>query len=176
MATELVTVQAHWVADEEGYLLDNQQAEAGQRFDALSELFNPLTFPTSLRSGWGRAGGSGRWAPAGPPFRPGWLSRWGRRARSLPPTSIPPGWMTPLATRSAVMTSGWTRLLVHVPQRDRALAAMVSVLRRGGWLVAEEADPALQPLVCPDETGPAQQLASQPTEGRIPPAARAARR
>jgi hypothetical protein len=52
-------------------------------------------------------------------------------------------------------------LLVHVPQRDRALAAMVSVLRRGGWLVAEEADPALQPLVCPDETGPAQQLANR---------------
>jgi hypothetical protein len=52
-------------------------------------------------------------------------------------------------------------LLVHVPQRDRALAAMTSVLRPGGWLVAEEADPALQPLVCPDETGPAQQLANR---------------
>ncbi|HZD16245.1 MAG TPA: hypothetical protein VE196_14215 [Pseudonocardiaceae bacterium] len=48
--------------------------------------------------------------------------------------------------------------LVHMPQRDRALAAM---LRPGGWLVAEEADPALQPLVCPDETGPAQQLANR---------------
>ena len=28
----------------EEYLLDNQQVEAGQRFDALSELFNPSTF------------------------------------------------------------------------------------------------------------------------------------
>jgi hypothetical protein len=44
VATEVVTVQAHWVTDKEGYLLDNQQAEAGQRFDALSELFNPSTF------------------------------------------------------------------------------------------------------------------------------------
>lgn len=52
-------------------------------------------------------------------------------------------------------------LLVHVPQRDHALAAMMSVLRPGGWLVLEEADPALQPLVCPDETGPAEQLANR---------------
>jgi len=41
---------------EEGYLLDNQQAEAGQRFDALSVLFNPSTFPharaVGLEAGW----------------------------------------------------------------------------------------------------------------------------
>lgn len=29
----------------EEYLLDNQQAEAGQSFDALSELFNPWSQP-----------------------------------------------------------------------------------------------------------------------------------
>ncbi len=52
-------------------------------------------------------------------------------------------------------------VLVHVPQRDEALAAMVSVLRPGGWLVLEEADPALQPLVCLDESGPAQALANR---------------
>jgi hypothetical protein len=38
---------------------------------------------------------------------------------------------------------------------------MVSVLRPGGWLVVEEADPALQPLLCLEETGPAQQLANR---------------
>ena len=32
------------MARDEGYLLDNQQAQAGQRFDALSVLFNPSTF------------------------------------------------------------------------------------------------------------------------------------
>ena len=42
-------------------------------------------------------------------------------------------------------------VLVHVPQRAQALAAMVSVLRPGGWLVVEEADPALQPLLCLEE-------------------------
>jgi SAM-dependent methyltransferase len=52
-------------------------------------------------------------------------------------------------------------VLVHVPQRDRALAAMVSVMRPGGRLVVEEADPALQPLACLDESGPAQLLANR---------------
>ena len=32
---------------------------------------------------------------------------------------------------------------------------------RGGWLVVEEADPALQPLLCPEETGPAERLANR---------------
>jgi len=45
-------------------------------------------------------------------------------------------------------------VLVHVPERDRALASMVESLRPGGWRVVEDADPALQPLICPDEFGP----------------------
>jgi SAM-dependent methyltransferase len=52
-------------------------------------------------------------------------------------------------------------VLVHVPQRAAALAAMVSALRPGGWLLVEEADPMTQPLVCLDESGPAQQLANK---------------
>ncbi len=37
---------------------------------------------------------------------------------------------------------------------------MVSTLRPGGWLLVEDADPALQPLICPDEHGPEQALAN----------------
>jgi SAM-dependent methyltransferase len=51
-------------------------------------------------------------------------------------------------------------VLVHVPQRAAALAAMISALRPGGWLLVEEADPTMQPLACPDESGPAQRLAA----------------
>jgi hypothetical protein len=44
------------VMGNEEYLLDNQQVEAGQRFDALSELFNPSTFrhaqAVGLAAGW----------------------------------------------------------------------------------------------------------------------------
>jgi SAM-dependent methyltransferase len=50
-------------------------------------------------------------------------------------------------------------VLVHVPRRDTALENLVSALRPGGVLVVEDADPALQPLVCLDEAGPAQRLA-----------------
>jgi len=56
-------------------------------------------------------------------------------------------------------------VLVHVRQREQALAAMVSVLRPGGWLVIEEADPALQPLVCLEEIGPAEALANRLKRG-----------
>jgi hypothetical protein len=38
---------------------------------------------------------------------------------------------------------------------------MASVVRPGGWLVVEEADPALQPLACLEDDGPAQQLANR---------------
>jgi hypothetical protein len=50
-------------------------------------------------------------------------------------------------------------------RRFGALAAMVSVLRPGGWLVVEEADPALQPLLCPEDDGPAQELANRLKRG-----------
>jgi hypothetical protein len=44
------------VTRNEEYLLDNQQVEAGQRLDALSELFNPSTFrraqAVGLEAGW----------------------------------------------------------------------------------------------------------------------------
>jgi len=56
-------------------------------------------------------------------------------------------------------------VLTHVPQRAAALASMVRALRPGGWLVIEDADPALQPLICPDEYGPAQQLANRLRQG-----------
>jgi SAM-dependent methyltransferase len=52
-------------------------------------------------------------------------------------------------------------VLVHVPARAAALATMVRALRPGGVLLLEEADPALQPLVCPDEHGPEQELANR---------------
>jgi SAM-dependent methyltransferase len=51
-------------------------------------------------------------------------------------------------------------VLVHVPERDQALANMVAAVRPGGWVCLEDADPALQPLACLEETGPDQALAN----------------
>jgi hypothetical protein len=46
------------VTGNQEYLLDNQQVGAGQRFDALSVLFNPSTFrhaqAIGLAAGWWR--------------------------------------------------------------------------------------------------------------------------
>jgi hypothetical protein len=59
------------------YLLDNQQSEAGQRFDALGTLFNPSTFRHMGSMG----------------LSPGWRV-WevgAGAAMCWPPTSTPPG-------------------------------------------------------------------------------------
>ena len=52
-------------------------------------------------------------------------------------------------------------VLVHLEDRAAALQVMIDALRPGGWLVLEDADPALQPLACPDERGPAEELANR---------------
>ncbi|QOV47523.1 class I SAM-dependent methyltransferase [Streptomyces chromofuscus] len=55
--------------------------------------------------------------------------------------------------------------LLHVPDRERALRSMAKALRPGGRLLVEDADLTLQPLICPDEYGPEQQLANRLRHG-----------
>jgi SAM-dependent methyltransferase len=52
-------------------------------------------------------------------------------------------------------------VLVHVEDRDRALESMVRALRPGGWLLVEDADPALQPLSCLDPQSDEEDLANR---------------
>ncbi|NJC72317.1 methyltransferase domain-containing protein [Planosporangium thailandense] len=164
------------MAEDSGYLLDNQQAEAGTRFDALATLFNPSTFrhldALGVTAGW-RCWEVG----AGGPGVPSWLAARVGPAGHVLATDIDVSWMTAAGDAGFEIRrhdvgaepppgDGFdlvhARLvLVHVPQRDAALAAMVSALRPGGWLLVEEADPAMQPLVCPDESGPPQRLANK---------------
>jgi SAM-dependent methyltransferase len=160
------------VGADDGYLLADQ---AGRRLAALASLFDASTF--RHLSALGPAPGWRVWeVGAGGPSVPHWLAH-----------QVEPGGevlATDLDTTGLGQLPGAVRVLrhdvgtdpppdgpfdlvharlvlVHVPQRDRALAAMVSVLRPGGWLVLEEADPALQPLACLDESGPPQQLANR---------------
>jgi SAM-dependent methyltransferase len=155
------------------YLLDNQQAEAGQRFDALSELFNPTTFrhmeTIGLSPGW-RVWEVG----AGGTSVPSWIAE--RTGGEVLATDIDTSWLEPDSAGYEVRQHDigtdpapeglfdlvHARLvLVHVTRRAEALATMIAALRPGGWLLLEEADPGLQQLVCPDEFGDEQRLANR---------------
>ncbi|MGH3941567.1 MAG: methyltransferase domain-containing protein [Pseudonocardiaceae bacterium] len=163
-----------------GYLLDNQQVEAGVRFDALTTLFDPSTFrhldALGIAAGW-RCWEVG----AGGPSTPSWLAARVGPAGHVLATDIDVSWMITATdvgyeVRHHDVGTGpppgrgfdlvHARLvLVHVPQRAAALATMISALRPGGWLLIKEADPMMQPLVCPDESGPAQRLANKLKHG-----------
>jgi Methyltransferase domain len=159
----------------EEYLLDNQQVEAGQRFDALSELFNPSTFRHAQAGGL--AAGWRVWeVGAGSPSVPAWFAEQGGAGGHVLATDIDTSWLDNGDSGFEVLRlyvgaepppSGSFDLvharlvLVHVPRRSRALVSMVAALEPFGWILLEEADPALQPLVCPDEAGAEQELANK---------------
>ena len=165
---------------EEGYLLDNRAQAAGTRLDALSALFDPSTFrhleDLGIGAGWhcwevGAGGVS--------------VVRWmadhvGGSGRVLA-TDIDVSWAAGAAGSTVEVRRHdvahdpppaesfdlvHARLvLVHVVDRDVALGSMVRALRPGGWLVVEDADPALQPLSALDPTGPEEDLANRLRSG-----------
>lgn len=141
----------------------------------MSQLFDPSTFrhleTLGVAAGW-RCWEVG----AGGPSIPAWLAdRVGPGGRVLA-TDIDLTWLPDPAPPLEVRRHDVGRddppgdgfdlvharlVLVHVPDRDQALRTMVEALRPGGWLLLEDADPALQPLICPDEHGPEQRLANR---------------
>jgi SAM-dependent methyltransferase len=164
----------------DGYLLDNQQTEAGRRFEALAALFDPTTFRHLERFGVGP--GWRCWeVGAGGTSVVSWLAKKVGPTGKVVATDIDTSWAASVA-RSPVEVrvhdvgaeeppgEGFdlvhARLvLVHVPDRERALQSMIKALRPGGRLLVEDADPSLQPLLCPEEYGPEQQLANRLRQG-----------
>ncbi|MEV7884871.1 methyltransferase domain-containing protein [Streptomyces sp. NPDC002817] len=164
----------------DGYLLDNQQTEAAERFDAFAALFDPTTF-RHLES-FGIGPGWRCWeVGAGGTSVVSWLAKkvgpTGRVvATDIDTSRLAPAARPPVEVRvhdvGAEEAPGegfdlvHARLvLVHVPDRERALRSMAGSLRPGGRLLIEDADPALQPLTCPDDHGPAEQLANRLRQG-----------
>jgi SAM-dependent methyltransferase len=160
----------------QGYLLGNDQPGAAQRFEALAELFDASTFrhieALGLREGW-RCWEVG----AGGPTVPGCLADRVGRAGHVLATDIDTSLLTGHAFDVRRHDIGvdpspgtfdlvHARLvLVHVEDRERALETMARSVRPGGWLLVEEADPGLQPKVCPDEHGPEERLANNLKDG-----------
>ncbi|MEU3795506.1 methyltransferase [Streptomyces fructofermentans] len=160
----------------DGHLLDSRQPEAGPRHDALAALFDPTTFRHLERLGIGS--GWRCWeAGAGGASVVSWLAKKVGPTGRVVATDTDTSWAGP-AVRPPVelrvhdvgadAPPGEGFDLVHarfvladVVDREQALQSMVKALRPGGRLLVEEADPALQPLACPDEHGPEQQLANR---------------
>jgi SAM-dependent methyltransferase len=164
----------------ENYLLSNDAPEAMDRFTAFAHLFDPSTFrhldAAGLAPGWHcwevGAGGTSVVARLADRVGP---------SGSVLATDINVAWAAGVVAPNVEVVEHdvavdpppagpfdlvHARLvLVHVPERDRALANMVAALRPGGMLVLEDADPALQPLSCLEETGPAQVLANRLRRG-----------
>ena len=169
-----------FMSQDDGYLLDNRQAEAGARFDALSALFDDSTFrhfeALGIDEGWHC------WeVGAGGPTVPTRLAeRVGPQGRVLA-TDIDVSWAGTATAQGVEVRCHDVALdeppagpfdlvharlvLVHLTDRDAALRSMAGALRPGGRLLVEDADPALQPLVSPDEYGPEQELANRLRRG-----------
>jgi SAM-dependent methyltransferase len=138
-----------------GYLLDNGAREAPTRFAVLSALFDPGTIRHLEACGVGRGwhclevgGGSGSIGS--------WLAdRVGPTGRVLA-TDIDPRFLESLklpnleVRRHNIATDPVPEaafdlvharlVLMHLPERETALARMISALKPGGWLVDEEYD------------------------------------
>jgi SAM-dependent methyltransferase len=145
-------------------------------YASLADLFNPSTFrridALGIQPGW-RCWEVG----AGGPTVPAWLARRVAPGGDVLATDIDvaalqeaaePGFEVVRHDVAAepAPAAGFdlvhARLVVmHLADRGAALAAMTRALRPGGWLLLEDADLSLQPLACPDETGPAEQLANK---------------
>jgi SAM-dependent methyltransferase len=165
---------------EQRYLLDNRRPEAGTRFAAFAELFDPVTFRHVDRLGIGAGMRCWEVGAGGPSVPLGLAERVGPSG-TVVATDIDVSWTREIAGGAIEVLAhdvaadppppgGFdlvhARLvLVHVADRAEALRRMVRALRPGGVLLLEDADPALQPLLCPDESGPEQRLANRLRSG-----------
>jgi SAM-dependent methyltransferase len=160
-----------------GYVFDNAAEQAGARFSALSEIFDPGTIrhlsERGVDQGWHClevGGGNGSIAA--------WMStRVGPRGHVLV-TDLDPRFLEAAklpnveVRRHNIVTDPLPEgafdlvhsrlVLLHLPERDKALRRMIAALKPGGWLVDEEFDSAsllADPVANPAEVLPKTQLA-----------------
>jgi 2-polyprenyl-3-methyl-5-hydroxy-6-metoxy-1,4-benzoquinol methylase len=152
------------------YVFDNAAEQAPARFSALSELYDENTIRHLTKIGvaqgwrcWEIGAGQGSIAR--------WLSRQVRPTGSVLATDIDTRFLEQSTQRNLTVNRHdivseplpaerfdliHARLvLVHLPEREEVLQRMISVLKPGGWLLAEEFDSVSQVSVAetyPGET------------------------
>ena len=156
------------IVTSDGYVFDNAASEAGQRFDALSTLFDPTTFrhieALGVSDGW-RCWEVG----AGGPTVANWLADRAGPDGYVLATDINTRWADDhvrptVEVRTHDVTAGpvpgeqfdlvHARLVLsHLPARDEALRRMAAALKPGGWLLVEDFD-EIVPLNCIDPDQP----------------------
>jgi SAM-dependent methyltransferase len=142
------------------YSLDNAAKEASSRFDALAAMYDPVTIRhlknRGVSPGWHclEIGGGGGSIAA-------WLAARVGPAGCVLVTDIDPRFLESLQFPNlevrrhdivndplpeAAFDLVHSRLvLLHLPEREKALARMVAALKPGGWLVDEEFDASSMP-------------------------------
>jgi ubiquinone/menaquinone biosynthesis C-methylase UbiE len=159
------------------YSLDNSSREAPARFDALSGMFDRGSIrhleDRGVSESWRclEVGGGGGSITS-------WLANCVGPTGQVVVTDIDPRFLEPLAAHNvevrkhnivtdplpdAAFDLIHARLvLVHLPEREKVLARLVSALKPGGWLVDEEFDSVSllpDPAVSPGEVSLNTQLA-----------------
>lgn len=159
------------------YVFDNAAVQAGARFSALAEIFDPGTIRHLNERGVGQGwhclevgGGSGSVAR--------WLSEQVGSIGSVLVTDIDTRFLETITLpnvevrRHNIVTDSLPEsafdlvhsrlVLLHLPEREKALRRMIAALKPGGWLVDEEFDSAsllADPVANPVEVLPKTQLA-----------------
>src|SRR5579864_234729 len=159
------------------YVFDNASEQAGARFSALAEIFDPGTIRHLNERGVGQGwhclevgGGSGSVAR--------WLSERVGSIGSILVTDIDTRFLETMTLpnvevrRHNIVTDSLPEsafdlvhsrlVLIHLPEREKALRRMITALKPGGWLVDEEFDSAsllADPVANPVEVLPKTQLA-----------------
>jgi ubiquinone/menaquinone biosynthesis C-methylase UbiE len=158
------------------YLFDNEATEAGDRFGALASLFDPVTFrhleDLGVSDGWrclevGAGGGSvaswlaTRVGESGQVVATDLDVRWLEQRLRAPNIEVRRHSVVDDPLPDSTFDLVHERLvLVHVRERVTALDRLVSALRPGGWLLAEDFDSDIAPDAVVDPQSEGEELAN----------------
>jgi SAM-dependent methyltransferase len=166
---------------ESPYLLDNRKEQAGDRFEALAAVYDPMTTGHFDRLGVGEGWRCLEVGAGGGSIVRHLSERVGPTGRVLA-TDIEPRFLDPLADlpnvdvcRHDVVVDPLPEeefdliharlVLVHVPERLIAIHRLVQALRPGGWLLIEDGDGVLTGDSCLDPQTDEEHLANRMRAG-----------